>query len=73
MRINPAQRVGVPAFRAARVEQKIVKIPEDEVVVAFGRAKDFVAGRVDLEEDLAVEEQSEKLDPRKIRRAGGTV
>ena len=69
IRIKSANRVGVPAFGAARVEQKIVKIPDDEVVVAFGGAEDFVAGRVDLEEDLAVDEQSEKLDPRKIRAA----
>ena len=39
MRIEPAQRVGVPAFRAARVEQKIVKIPENEIVVALGRSQ----------------------------------
>ena len=69
MWIKPAHRVGVPAFGAARVEQKIVKIPDDEVVVAFGGAEDFVAGRVDLEEDLAVDEQCEKLDPWEIRAA----
>ena len=55
----------MPAFGAARVEQKIVKIPENEVVVALGRPEAFVAGGVDLEEDLAIDEQSEKLDPGK--------
>ena len=65
IRINSAQRVGVPAFRAARVEQKIVKVPKDEVVVALGRSKAAFAGNVDLEKDLAIHQQSEKLDPRK--------
>src|ERR1700731_2547491 len=65
MQINSAQRVGVPAFRAARVEQKIVKVPKDEVVVALGRSKATFAGNVDFENDLAIHQQSEKLDPRK--------
>src|ERR1700752_3779457 len=64
MRINSAQRVGVPAFRAARVEQKIVKIPKNEIVITLGRPK--AAAGVDLEKDLAIEEQGEKLEPRKI-------
>src|SRR4029077_10871934 len=38
VRINSAQRVGVPASSAARVEQKIVKVPQDEIVVTFGRS-----------------------------------
>ena len=63
--INAAQRVGVSAFRAARVEQKIVKVPENEVVVTLGRSQPAVAGSVDLEKDLAIDQQSEKLDPRK--------
>ena len=48
MGINSAHRVGVPAFRAARVEQKIVKIPKNEIVIALGRSKGL-AGRVALE------------------------
>ena len=63
--INPAQRVGVPAFRAARVEQKIVKVPKNEVVVTLGRSEAAVASGVDLEKDLAIHQQGEKLDPRK--------
>ena len=66
MGINSAQRVGVPAFRAARVEQKIVKIPKDEIVITLGRSKAAAASNVDLENDLAIEEQAEKLEPRKI-------
>ena len=65
IRINSAQRVGVPAFRAARVEQKIVKVPKNEVVVTLGRSEATVAGGVDLEKDLAIHQQGEKLDPRK--------
>src|SRR2546430_1608673 len=65
IRINSAQRVGVPAFRAARVEQKIVKVPKNEVAVTLGRSNASFAGNVDLENDLAIEEQGEKLDPRK--------
>jgi hypothetical protein len=63
--INPAQRIGVPALRAARVEQEIVKVPEQEVVVALGCSQPTVASRLDLEQDLAIHQQGEKLDPRK--------
>ena len=63
--IEPAQRIGVPAFRAARVEQKIVKVPEHEIVVALGQSQAAVASSVDLEKDLAIDQQSEKLEPGK--------
>src|SRR5205823_9712533 len=66
MGIYSAQRIGMPAFRAARVEQKIVKIPKNEIVIALGRSKAAAASSVDLKKDLAIEEQSEKLEPRKI-------
>ena len=52
----------MPAFRAARVEQKIVKVPKNKVVVTLGRSKPTFTGNVDLENDLAIEEQGEKLD-----------
>ncbi len=64
--INAAQRVGVPAFRAARVEQQIVKVPENEIVVALVRSKPGAAGGADLEEDLAIHQQSEELQSGKI-------
>ena len=64
--ISSAQRVGVPALRAARVEQKIVKVPKNEVVVALGRPEAAVAGSIDLEKDLAIHQQREKLDAREI-------
>ena len=35
--MDAAERVGVPPLGAARVEQKIVKIPKHEVVVALDR------------------------------------
>src|SRR5689334_13701241 len=66
MGIKSAHRVGVPAFRAARVEQKIVKIPKNEIVIALGRPKAAAASSVDLAKDLAIEKQGEKLDPWKI-------
>ena len=55
----------MPALGAARVEQKIVKVPKNEVIVALGRSEAIVAGSAGLEKDLAVDEQGEKLDPRK--------
>ena len=55
----------MPAFRAARVEQEIVKVPKHEVVVALGGAQAAVAGGVDLEKDLAIHQQGEKLESRK--------
>ena len=64
IRIDSAQRVGVPAFRAARVEQKIVKVPKSEARGRPRPAKAAFAG-ADLEKDLAIDEQGEKLDPRK--------
>src|ERR1022692_1103052 len=54
IRINSAQRVGVPAFRAARVENEIVKVPQNEVVVTLGRSEAIVASSVGLEKDLAI-------------------
>jgi len=63
--IEPAQRIGLPALGAVRMEQKIVKIPENEIVVALGRPQAIAAGSVDLEKNLAIQQQSKKLHPRK--------
>ena len=63
MRIGSAQRIGVPTFRAARVEEKIMKVPKNEAVVALGQSKPAFASGGDLEKDLAIEEQGKKLDP----------
>jgi hypothetical protein len=64
MGIKPARWVGVPALRAAGVEQKIVKVPNNKSVVTLGRPQPIAAGGVDLEKDLAVDQQGEKLEPR---------
>ena len=41
---------------------KIVKIPEHEVVVAFGSPQALAVGGVDLEQDLAIHQQCEQFD-----------
>jgi hypothetical protein len=56
----------VSAFRAARVEHKIVKIPKNEVAVTLGRPEATAASGVDLEKDLAIHQQGEKLKSGKI-------
>ena len=71
--IKPAERIGVSAFRAARVKQEIVKIPENEIVVALGRPEAAVAGVVDLEQDPAIHEQGEQGELRENHPAVGAV
>ncbi len=65
MGIEPAQRVGLAAFRAVGVEQEIVKVPKSQVVAALGRPQPVAAGGVKPEKDLAIHQQSEKLVARK--------
>ena len=36
----------MPALRAARMEQQIVEVPENEVVVSLGRSEAILAGTV---------------------------
>ncbi len=60
--VNPAQWVGVPALRAACVEQEIVKVPKNECVIAFGRPQSAAVGNIDLEKNLAIQQQSQKRD-----------
>ena len=55
----------MPARRAARVEQQIVKVPENEVMHRPRRSQVAVVGGIDLEKDLAIHQQGEKLDPGK--------
>ena len=47
------------------MEQQIVKVPENEVSVALGGSQVAVFGGIDPEEDLAIRQQGEKLDPGK--------
>ena len=63
--IKSAQRVGVPAFRAARVEKKIMKIPKNEIVRHPRPVGGHCRQRLDLEKDLAINQQGEKLNARK--------
>ena len=63
MRIGSAERIGVPTFRAARVEEKIMKVPNNEAVVTLGHSKPAFAGAGGLEKDLAIEKEGKKLDP----------
>ena len=49
-------------FSAARVEQKIMKVPKGEALIALGQSKPAFASGADLEKNLAIEEQGEKLD-----------
>ena len=65
MRIDPAERIGLPPLRGVGVEQKVVKVPHHEVVVAFGRPQAFACAGVELEQDLAIEEKRQNLGARK--------
>src|SRR5580704_12995323 len=64
IRVGAAQRIGVPAFGTARMENEVVKIPKNEIVVALGRAKTLVAGCADLEKNVGVDEEAESFGPR---------
>ena len=65
MQIEPAQRVGMPAFGAAGVKQQVVKIPENQAAVALGWPQAVAARRLDPEENLAIQQQGEQFDSRK--------
>jgi len=54
------------AFGATRMEHKIVKVPKHQIVVALGRAQAMVPGSINLEKDLAVQQQREQFQPRKV-------
>ncbi len=64
MRISSAHRIGMPPFGAARVEQKIVKIPQHQVVIALGPAQAAFRAFPRLERHLAVNQQAKELCPR---------
>src|SRR4029077_17851647 len=66
--IEPAERIGLPSFRAARVEQKIMKIPKDEIVVTLRPAQVSGFAGFDLEQNLAIQEKREKFDSGKAWR-----
>ena len=59
--IESAERIGLPAFGRVGVKQKIMKVPEHEVVVALGRAEPMRAFHLDPEQDLAIDQQRQQL------------
>src|SRR5258708_30346723 len=63
MGIKTAKRMGLRALGAAGMEQKIVKVREDEIVVAFAGPEAVAALGVDLEKHLAVHQQCKKICP----------
>jgi hypothetical protein len=44
----------MPTFRAARMEQKIMEVPKNEVDVTLGLSEPAVATSADFEKDLAI-------------------
>ena len=50
---------------AACVKKKIVKVPKNEFAVTFGRSETAIPGYIDLIQDLAIYQQTEKLNPEK--------
>jgi hypothetical protein len=67
MRINSAEWIGVAALGAARVEKKIVKVPENEVGVTLRRSKAVVGSTLNLEKHPAINQQRQEFN------AGKTV
>src|SRR5579883_2081092 len=64
MGINATHRICMPSFRAAGVKQQIVEVPEGEAVSALRHAQIALNRLVSLKNDLAVQQQREKLDAR---------
>ena len=55
----------MPAFGAAGVKQKIVEIPQHQAVAAFRWPQPAVNG-IDLDQNFAIDQQSEYFDSRRI-------
>src|ERR1700722_10858135 len=51
----------MPALGAAGMKQQVVKVPQNQMFVAFGRPQAGVSS-ADLEKNLAVDEQTQKLE-----------
>ena len=52
----------MPTLRAPRVKHQIVEIPENEIAVAFIHPQAFSVFRIELEQDLAVQQQFEQIE-----------
>src|SRR3984893_16842612 len=66
MRIESALRIGMPSLHAARMEKKIVKVPQHEIAIPFRRAQRIHALGLELEKDLTIQQQAAKLVVRKV-------
>ena len=51
----------MPPFRAARMKEQIVKIPQNEIVIALGWPEATVAGAFELDKDFAINQERKKL------------
>ena len=50
------------ALGAPRVKHEIVEIPENEIAVAFIHPKAVAAVRIELEQELAIQQQFEQIE-----------
>src|SRR4051812_25277577 len=50
------------ALGAPRMKQKIMEIPENKIAVAFIHSKAVAAFRIELEQELAVQQQFEQIE-----------
>src|SRR6478672_10087935 len=50
------------ALRAPRVKHEIMEIPENEIAVAFIHPKAVAAFRIELEQELAIQQQFEQIE-----------
>src|ERR1700704_2230935 len=62
IREGAAKWIGLPAFGAPRVKHEIVEIPENEIAVAFIHPKAVAVLRIELEQDLAIQQQFEQIE-----------
>src|SRR5262245_7058124 len=59
--VSSARGIGVPAFSAACVEEKVMEVPKSQVVVALVASEALLAGGIPLEQNLAIHQQGEKI------------
>ena len=57
-----ANRIGLTALRAPGVEHEIMEIPEDQIAIALILPKAVAAFRIELEQELALQQQFEQLE-----------
>ena len=57
-----AKWIGLPALGTPRVKHEIVEIPENEIPIAFIHPKAVAAFRIELEQELAIQQQFEQIE-----------